>query len=334
MINNIYIENDIIGHPRTKKILSKFKNKNFIKINKYSEVFNIKNQNFRIQKSNPSLILARKHNGFVLPTPKGFGIGNKKNYYFSHMYNCIYDCRYCFLQGMYSSANFVIFVNYEDFFKKISSLVENNKNQNLAFFSGYDCDSLALDNITNFVTDSLEFFKNIPTALIELRTKSTSINPILSFKPIKNCVVAYSLLPEKVSKNLDNKTPNILRRINSLKKLSDNGWKVGLRFDPLIYSNNWKENYKELFDKIFKKVNLHNVHSVSCGPLRFPKKMYTKIFDLYPEEKLFSAFLGTRGGMVSYKEEIEKEMIDFCHQEFSKYLSKSLIFNCTPDISK
>ena len=25
------------------------------------------------------------------------------------MYNCIYDCRYCFLQGMYNSANFVVF---------------------------------------------------------------------------------------------------------------------------------------------------------------------------------------------------------------------------------
>ena len=30
------------------------------------------------------------------------------------MYNCIYDCRYCFLQGMYSSANFVLFVNFEE----------------------------------------------------------------------------------------------------------------------------------------------------------------------------------------------------------------------------
>ena len=33
------------------------------------------------------------------------------------MYNCLFDCRYCFLQGMYNSSNFVIFVNYEDFFK-------------------------------------------------------------------------------------------------------------------------------------------------------------------------------------------------------------------------
>ena len=31
------------------------------------------------------------------------------------MHNCIYDCRYCFLQGMYRSAHYVVFINYEDY---------------------------------------------------------------------------------------------------------------------------------------------------------------------------------------------------------------------------
>ena len=35
------------------------------------------------------------------------------------MLNCIYDCKYCFLQGMFRSANFVIFVNYESFMNEI-----------------------------------------------------------------------------------------------------------------------------------------------------------------------------------------------------------------------
>jgi len=29
--------------------------------------------------------------------------------------NCVYDCEYCYLQGMYPSANIVVFVNFEDF---------------------------------------------------------------------------------------------------------------------------------------------------------------------------------------------------------------------------
>ena len=98
MINQIYIENEIKDHPRVQRILKKFKRKTPIYIDKYASVFNKKNQNFRIQKKYPSLILAKKKAGYVLKTPSDFGIGNSNNFYFSHMYNCLYDCEYCFLQ--------------------------------------------------------------------------------------------------------------------------------------------------------------------------------------------------------------------------------------------
>ena len=83
MIETIYIEKKIRNHPRTKFILSKFKNARNIEINRYGEIFNKRNQNFRIQKNNPDLILAFKNDGHVLPAPEGFGIGSSRNYYFS-----------------------------------------------------------------------------------------------------------------------------------------------------------------------------------------------------------------------------------------------------------
>ena len=110
----------------------------------YQEVFNLKSQNFRIQKQWPAINLAKKNGRLVLPTPKGFGIGGQQNYYFSHMLNCLYDCRYCFLQGMYPSAHYVIFVNFEDFATEIGILMSEHSGQTCYFFSGYDCDSLAL----------------------------------------------------------------------------------------------------------------------------------------------------------------------------------------------
>ena len=122
MIETIYIETEIRSHPRTESILSRFSRARIVECERYGEVFNPKKQNFRLQKMKPALILARKHGNFILDAPEGFGIGGRKNYYFSHMLNCIYDCRYCFLQGMYRSANYVLFVNYEDFQNEIKKL--------------------------------------------------------------------------------------------------------------------------------------------------------------------------------------------------------------------
>ena len=329
MIETIYVEDAIQKHPKTKFILNKFKKSRIISINKYGEIFNKRNQNFRIQKANPCLILAHKKDNFVLPAPEGFGIGSSKNFYFSHMYNCIYDCRYCFLQGMYSSANYVIFVNFEDFDISIKKIIENNVDSKVTFFSGYDCDSLALENVTGFAKHILSIFRKYPQIEIEFRTKSIQKEPFLSVKPMRNVILAYSLMPELMSNSLDNKAPSISKRIRVISELASKGWKIGLRFDPLIHGENWKELYQELLENIYNNIFLDNLHSVSFGSLRFPKRMFKDIFKLYPHEPLFTSPLSLNNKMISYDIEIEEEMTSFCKNLSLKYINEDQIFKCS-----
>ena len=162
MIGTIYIEEAIAEHPRTEAILRRFPKAVGIPCERYGEVFNRKAQSFRLQKRKPALILAKKHGRKVLPTPESYGIGAKKNYYFSHMLNCLYDCRYCFLQGMYLSANYVVFVNFEEFEEEIDDALEEAAGEPVHFFSGYDCDSLAFDGVTGFCDHFLPFFAARP----------------------------------------------------------------------------------------------------------------------------------------------------------------------------
>jgi len=233
MIGTIYIEEDIRNHPRTIAICKRFPKATQVICDRYTSVFNSNAQNFRLQKQQPSLILARKHKGYVLPTPTGYGIGSERNYYFSHMLNCLYDCRYCFLQGMYRSANYVVFVNYEDYLEEIETLASQSDDDSW-FFSGYDCDSLAMEPVTGFMDYALNRFAEIPRANIEIRTKSTQIRELINRTPIENCVVAFSFSPENIAASLEHKAPTVEKRILAMNKLQRQGWKIGLRFDPVI----------------------------------------------------------------------------------------------------
>ena len=58
--DTVYIEQDIFDNFKVKELLSKIQSKNIIACENYREVFNPKNQNFRIQKKNQSIILAQK----------------------------------------------------------------------------------------------------------------------------------------------------------------------------------------------------------------------------------------------------------------------------------
>jgi len=218
MVDTIYIEREIAEHPRAEQILSRYPKAERIKLEHYGEVFNAAKQNFRLQKNNPSLILAAKQGKRVLPAPSQYETGGGEHYYFSHMLNCIYDCRYCFLQGMLRSANYLLFVNYDDFLQDISELAKQHQNDEKPawFFSGYDCDSLAYEPVTRFAAHFVPAFAQFSNAVLELRTKSTQIRTLLNIEPQDNVVVAYSLSPEPVAKSVELGAPPLQKRIEYL----------------------------------------------------------------------------------------------------------------------
>ncbi len=329
MFDIIYAEEAILDHPRTRRILERFKQAQLVPCARYGEVFNRAAQNFRLQKTRPALILAHKSGKHVLETPAGYGIGSEHNFYFSHMLNCVYDCRYCFLQGMYRSAHMVIFVNYEDFQHSIKTTIANCGPETTPyFFSGYDCDSLALEGLTDFTSHFLDFFAAHPQAFFELRTKSIRIQTLLKRPALANCVVAFSLTPPHIAQQLEHGTPPVKQRLRALQQLAQNGWPIGLRFDPLVYHHNWQEHYRALFADVFTHVPIEQLHSVSLGQFRLPTAMYKRMQQLYPREKLFAWGLQEKEGQVSYREDLATELHGFCADELLKYIAPEIFFPC------
>ena len=285
MIHIIYIERSVADHPRTLEIQERFPKAMRVYCGRYTEIFNRKAQNFRLQKKRPALIIAEKFRQRLLPVPVSYSLGTSHGYYFSHMLNCIYDCRYCYLQGMFRSAHYVLFVNYEDFTTDIKQTIRIHGNDHVQFFSGYDCDSLALDPVTRFTEHFLPVFAKQPRALLELRTKSTQIRSLLEYGPVPNCIVAFSFTPQAIATVLEHRTPSIESRIEAMVKLQKQGWQTALRFDPLIHDANFRENYTGLFRDIFAALDPDLLHSVTVGSFRLPGEYFSNIRKLYPDRK-------------------------------------------------
>jgi len=329
MFSDIYIENDIHSHPLTQRVLEKFPQHQPMLIERYGEIFNRAQQNFRLQKAHAPLILAKKHGRWVLPAPADYGIGGQHNYYFSHMMNCVYDCRYCFLQGMYRSAANVLFVNFEDMFAAIEQTLQQHDNESVYFFSGYDCDSLALDPVSGFVDKVLPFFAQHPRAVLELRSKSTQIRGLLDREPLQNCVVAFSLSPSHLVQRYEEKTPSLDKRLDALRRLQQQGWPIGLRFDPLILCENFKAHYQRFFQQVFQAIDPNRIHSVSLGSLRLPQHFFKRLTGLYPDSDLFAApFASDAQGMVAYVDEFADDLHGYCEQVLLTYIKSEIYFPC------
>lgn len=332
MISTVYVERAVRDHPRTAHVLSRLPRAHVVEIDRYGEVFNRGRQDFRAQKRNPSLILARKEGESVLPTPEGYGVGGADNHYFSHMLNCPYDCRYCFLQGMFRSAHQVLFVDYEQFFDDIGEVAEGSR-EDTWFFSGYDCDSLAFEGISGFADAALEAWAGLPpNAFLELRTKSTRIEGLLAREPDDRVVVAYSLSPEAVAREVEHGTPSVERRIDAMSRLQAAGWRVGLRFDPLLYRRGFQTSYEELFRQVFARLDGPAIHSASLGVFRLPRDFHRRLVRLYPEEPLlampFEQGDGSQAGLVSYRRDLERELFEGVRALLLEHIEERQYFPC------
>lgn len=320
----IYVEEEVLNHPRTLQIQSRFPDSEVVSCNRYGEVFNRRSQSFRLQKRRPSLILAKRHRSFVVEAPAGYGIAGARNLCFTHMLNCIYDCRYCFLQGMHRSAHYVVFVNYEDFQWEIEERIRAAGREDLWFFSGYDCDSLALEPVTHFAASFVPFFARFPHASLELRTKSTQIKALLDLEAVPNVVVAFSFTPDEVQRSFEYLTPSVDRRLRAMEKLQERGWRLGLRFDPLIYNEGYREQYRRLYEQVFSHVRVDSLHSVSLGPFRLSPGHFGTVERLYPDEPLFAGPMEDLEGQVGYRGDLEAEMVGFCTRELLRRVPREI----------
>lgn len=102
-----------------------------------------------LQHGSKALIIARKDGQLLYEGAEVCqSFGNEYFYYTSCVMNCIYDCEYCYLKGMYPSGNLVIFINIEDIFAELETLLAKHP---VYLCVSYDTDLLALENIAGFV---------------------------------------------------------------------------------------------------------------------------------------------------------------------------------------
>jgi len=329
MFQRLFVEKAIANQARTKKIINNFKHLPIIEIDNYQDVFEKVRKPYLLKRSQLDLFLAHKKGSLVKQTPPAYGVKNEPHYYFIHQYNCVYECDYCYLQGYFRSPDIVLFLNYEEIISEIDKVVKNHQNQKIWFHAGEFSDSLALSNLTNEWPLYFNYFKNNPNAFLEIRTKAININPIKNLQPSKNIVISFSLSTEPQAKNHDIKTPSVRNRINAIEKLANLGFKIGVHFDPIIYSQDWQKDFMSVCHKLFKNINPSSIEYISIGVIRFSKSAYKCYKTNYPNSNFHTQEINiSNNNQIKYHQEMRFKLLKFAEEVLAKYLPKDRVYRC------
>ncbi len=325
MIDTIYIEEEVKEELRTQRLCEKFPHATKISCQRFSEIFNRRCQSFVLQKQKPSLIVAKKYGNCLLPLPEAHALSSRKSFYFSTVYNCPFACSYCFLQGFFQSAHFLSFVNFEEYFDQIQKKIKEHAMDRLYFCAAYETDPLATEFFSSFLEEFLPFFEGCKNSFFELRTKCANITPLLKRKSIENCLVAFSLNPSLLIQTLEKKSSSLEQRIEAISHLQEEGWPIGLRFDPLFFFEGFEEEYGTLFSSLFAAIDRKKIHSATLGTLRFPKDVYKNIKE-QNYSQILSPLWENEEGIFGYPKEIKRRLYEFCEEKLGCYLPKEKIF--------
>ncbi|TGL87529.1 DNA photolyase [Leptospira congkakensis] len=322
--SHIYIEESILDHFRTKEILNRFPNAVPIPIRHYKDSFNRNSQNFRIQKESPKLILAEKKDQFLYK-----GSDFSPNFSYPHFYyntlalNCIYDCEYCYLQGMFPSANLVLFVNWEDFFSATKEFLDKNKSLYLAL--SYDTDLLALESFFPATKAWLEFATNEPNLSLEIRTKSTNYGQIAKYPPNPNVILAWTISPQSIIESIEHGTPSLLARLKAIGQAIKDGWQVRICIDPILRVPEWKTHYQSLADTLGKELNIEGILDISIGGFRMNIDFLKRMADVRKDSSILFHDFEKKDKIVSYSKLETEEILNLMSGALEKHFSPSQI---------
>jgi len=183
-------------------------------------------------------------------------------------YGCPFDCSWCYLKGTFRFRPEGIKPAYKD--------LEKVKLHTETFLQGVEtpeilntgeiADSLMGENgdcpFSKFIVSLFEKQNRHKVLFV---TKSTNVKNLLGIASPRQVIVSFSLNAKPVAEKWEKRAPSVERRIEAAKKLSEAGYEVRIRIDPMVPIEKWRESYIGLIDEIFLRFTPERI---TLGSLR------------------------------------------------------------------
>jgi DNA repair photolyase len=268
IIRHIHVEESCLDLPYAKEIL-KNSGLNFDVVSEKEGLIPVSKNPVDFTEAKKHLYLCRNRGRFFKPCP-GTGEYHCCGYNILNVgMNCPMDCVYCILQAYLNNPMLTHFVNIEDLFQEMEQLFEKNPEKFYRIGTGEFTDSLALDRLTLLSGKLVEYFSTKKQAVLELKTKSASVENLEGIHHAGRTIVAWSVNAPEIVKREEIRSASLQQRLAAAKKCAQWGYKLAFHFDPIIEHPHWKEGYAETIKQIFTTVPRESIVWISLGALRY-----------------------------------------------------------------
>ncbi len=261
----LYVERAAAGHPNTRALIERHGDRPVVWIDSYTEVFYRAGQDFQEQKRAPALIAAVADDPLLYEAPtRVCGVHDMPVFYNDQLRNCVYNCDYCFLQGMHPSGHTLVFVNSEAFHEAAAHQAAAGP---FWLSISYLTDILAFEPALPIASEWVDFARRTPGVTVEIRTKG-EMPDFARNEPVSNVVLIWSLSPPAVARRYERGCASFENRLVAATTAAERGWRVRIAIDPVIIHPGWKAHYAEMIATLSSRVESEAIEAATYGVFR------------------------------------------------------------------
>lgn len=235
---------------------------------------------------------------------------------------CGFDCSYCSIQSFYH-GNQVRFIR--NLVSHLESL-ELDPAKSYHIGTGQSSDSLMWGNRFGLLDSLCRFASWHPNVILEMKSKSSRIDYFLKNRVPANMVFTWSLNSPTVVQHEEKGTASLDKRLESARKLADQGIPVGFHLHPIVWYQGWQEDYRALVSRLADSFQPEEVVMVSLGTLTFIKPVLKRVRERMPDSSILQMPMEDCAGKLSYPFDIKKDLFSTVYQAFPDSWKDSVFF--------
>jgi spore photoproduct lyase len=174
----------------------------------------------------------------------------------------------------------------------------------------------------------LEFARDNPNVILEMKTKSKNISYLLKQDIPRNIICTWSLNTQTIITHEEHLTASLSERMDAARKIADRGIIVGFHFHPMVYYDNWREQYGAILESLKQRFTPEEVAMISMGTLTFIKPVIRQIRKRRFNTKILQMPLVDADGKLSYPVETKVEMFSHTYNGLKGWHNRVFFYLC------
>lgn len=206
--------------------------------------------------------------------------------------NCPLNCSYCILQAYFQDRILKVWANQEDLKKELDQAFGRDKNRKFRVGTGEFTDSLALEQLTGYSGDLIDFLNDYPEVVLELKSKVIDLTWMQKAASTRGVLPAWSVNSPDIIRAEEHGASTLEQRLGAAKHCADSGFRVCLHFDPIIHYPGWKKGYSLAVEMILDYLKAENIAYISLGSFRFMPGLKDVIIQNHPRSNyIYNEFI-------------------------------------------